>query len=164
MKFCLVLTVSLGLLTGFFLRSTPPSDEETLKNLELERSKCSNYTQKDADCFKAIMGPNLVIVDPLGGVTEYTKENIDGIYSKIHAENPNAKSTFEYSGISARVFGDTGIVTYKQKTTSAGYSNPQFNLTIEMPVVDTWHKESGKWKALVSANVSRHSIPAELYK
>jgi hypothetical protein len=30
-------------------RSAPPTDEETLKNLELEWSKCSNFTQKDAD-------------------------------------------------------------------------------------------------------------------
>jgi len=33
----------------------------------------------------------------------------------------------------------------------------------EMSVVDTWQKESGKWKVLVTANVSRHPIPPEQY-
>ena len=163
MKCCLGLFVLLGLLTGVLARSTPPSDEETLKNLELEWSKCSNYTQKDADCFKGVMGPQLVIVYPTGFLAEVTKDNIDGIYSKVLAENPKGKSSYEYSDIKVRVFGDTGIVTYSQKTTSAGYSDPKMNGSLEMSVVDTWQKQSGKWKVLVSANVSRHSIPPEQY-
>lgn len=164
MKFYLGLVAFLGLFTGVLTRSTPPSDEETLKNLELEWSKCSNYTQKDADCFKNVMGPKLVVISPNGLLIEFTKNNIDAIYSKWLAENPNAKNVYDYSDIKVSVFGDTAIVTYSQKTTMVGYSNPKFNGSVEMSVVDTWQKESGKWKVLVSANVSRHPMPPEVYQ
>ncbi len=89
------------------------------------------------------MGPQLVVISPNGVLIEFTKNNIDAIYSKALAENPNAKDVFEYSDIKVSVFGDTAIVTYSQKTTLVGYSNPKFNGTLEMSVVDTWQKESG---------------------
>jgi hypothetical protein len=95
--------------------SAPTSDEETLKNLEMESSKYSNSTQKDADFLKGIMGPEFVILYPQGTSSVLTPSNVDKEFSKYNAAEPDGKYIWVYSDVKARVFGDVGIVSYKQK-------------------------------------------------
>jgi hypothetical protein len=163
MKYIFGLIVSLGMLIGITY-SAPTSDEETLKNLEMESSKYSNYTQKDADFLKGIMGPEFVILFPQGTLSVLTPSNVDKEFSKNNAAEPDGKYIWVFSDVKARVFRDVGIVSYKQNTTGTGFKNPDYNISIEMSVVDTWQKQSGKWKLLSSANVSRHQLPESLYK
>jgi hypothetical protein len=61
------------------------------------------------------------------------------------------------------VYGDVGIVLYQQKTTATGYSDPKMNVELETSVVDTWQKAGGKWKVLVTANVSKHAMRPDKY-
>jgi ketosteroid isomerase-like protein len=144
--------------------SAPASDEETLKNLEMEWSKYSNNTPKDADFLKGIMGPEFVTLFPHGAISVVTPSNVDAEFSKFNAAEPDGKFVYVYTDVKARVFGDVGIVTYKQKSTGTGFKNPDYNISIETSVVDTWQKQSGKWKVLSSANVPRHQLPQALYK
>jgi ketosteroid isomerase-like protein len=130
----------------------------------MEWSKYSNNTQKDADFLKGIMGSEFVTLFPQGALSVLTPSNIDGQFSKYNAAEPDGKYVYVYSDIKARVFGDVGIVTYQQKSTGTGFKNPDYNISIEMSVVDTWQKQSGKWKVLSSANVSRHQLPEAVYK
>jgi ketosteroid isomerase-like protein len=163
MKLLIGLIVSLGMFIGFSY-AVPTSDEETLQNLEMEWSKYSNATQKDADFLKSIMGPEFVTLYPQGALTILTPANVNEAFSKSNAAEPDGKFTYVYTDVKARVFGDVGIVTYKQKTTATGFKNSDLNTSIEMMVVDTWQKQSGKWKVLSSANVPRHQLPESLYK
>src|SRR6266699_6289216 len=50
----------------------------------------------------------------------------------------------------------------QSKNHGYGFKNPDFNSTILMSVADTWQKQSGKWKALCSANVPRQPLPNEV--
>jgi hypothetical protein len=163
MKYFAGLLVSLGILFVVSTQSSPSSDEETLKNLELGWSKCANYTQKDADCFKRVIGPRLVVIQPNGMKQELTKDNIDEEYKKIYAANPKGKSVYEFSDIVAKVYGDVGIVTYDQKAVMKDYSDQKMNNDWEMSVVDTWQKIGGEWKVLVTANVSKRFVPSDKY-
>jgi ketosteroid isomerase-like protein len=162
---CLVgLLISLGLLVGIRTYSAPPSDEEALVALEQEWSKYSNFTQKDADYLKTIMGKQFITLFPQGTLSILTKENIDAWFSKANADNPEGKAAYISTNIVPHVFGDVALVTYKQKSTATGFKNPDYNVSIEMSVVDTWQKQSGKWKVLCSANASKHPLPPIFYK
>src|SRR6059058_4546185 len=48
--------------------SMPTSDEETLKNLEMEAAKHSGFSDADVAFQKSILGPRVISIDPLGHV------------------------------------------------------------------------------------------------
>src|SRR5262249_60124701 len=121
MKSILGLLVSLGLVFAIKTYSAPPSDEETLVALEKEWSKYSNFTQKDADYMKGVIGPQFITIFPQGVSSTVTPSTIEADFAKSRAENPDGKFVFEYSDIKAHVFGDTAVVTYNQKTTATGF-------------------------------------------
>ena len=83
----------------------------------------------------------------------------------IRAANPDAKASTEIRDIKARISGDTATVTYGGTYTSSGFKDPNANVPgARFVVVDTWQKQSGKWKLISSAAVSTEPIPAEAYK
>ena len=163
MKKLVGLLVFLGLLIGIRTFSAPPNDEENLINLEKEWSQHSNFTQQDADYTRSVIGKEYVIIFPEGSSSTLTPSTVDAEFAKARAENPEGKWVFEYSNIKPHVSGDVAVVTYNQKTTGTGFKNPDFNSTILMSVADTWQKQSGKWKALCSANVPRQPLPKGVY-
>jgi hypothetical protein len=91
MKYLLGLVVSLGMFIGI-THSAPASDEETLKNLEIEWSKYSNNTPKDADFLKGIMGPEFVTLFPQGALSVVTPSNVDAEFAKFNAAELVANS------------------------------------------------------------------------
>jgi hypothetical protein len=79
--------------------------------------------------------------------------------------NPDANVKMEISGIKVRISGDTATVTYGGTYTATGFKDPNTNVPgAHFVAVDTWQKQSGKWKFLAGAAVSTDPIPAEAYK
>jgi ketosteroid isomerase-like protein len=163
MKYLTGLLLSLGLLFGIRTYSAPPSDEETLISLEKEWSQHSNVTQQDADYLKSVIGKEFITIFPQGTSSILTPSTVDADFAKVRAENPEGKWVFEYSDIKPHVSGDVAVVTYNQKTTGTGFKNPDYNSVMLTSVADTWQKQSGKWKALCSANVPRQPLPKGVY-
>jgi ketosteroid isomerase-like protein len=163
MKKLIGLLVFLGLLVGVRTFSAPPNDEENLINLEKEWSQHSNFTQQDADYVKSMIGKEFLIIFPQGESSTLTPSTVDAEFAKARAADPVGKMVFEYSDIKPHVSGDVAVVTYNQKTTGTGFKNPDLNPTSLTSVADTWQKQSGKWKALCSANVPRQPLPKGVY-
>jgi hypothetical protein len=160
MKKLVGLLVFVGLLVGIRTFSAPPNDEENLINVEKEWSQHSNFTQQDADYVKLVIGKEFLIIFPQGESSTLTPSTE---FAKARAGDPVGKMVFEYSDIKPHVSGDVAVVTYNQKTTGTGFKNPDFNSTFLTSVADTWQKQSGKWKALCSANVPRQPLPKGVY-
>ena len=83
----------------------------------------------------------------------------------IRTANPDAKATQDIHDIKVRISGDTATVTYAGTYTSTGFKDPNANVPgAHFMTIDTWQKQSGKWKVLGGAAVSTEPIPAEAYK
>lgn len=145
--------------------SKPPSDEETLKNLEMEAAKHSGFSDADIAFTKSIFGPRVISLDPLGHVYDQSPAELEKMIVGMRMANPDAKQTIEVHDIKVRISGDTATVTFGGTYTSSGFKDPNANVPgAHFVAVDTWQKQSGKWKLIAGAAVSTEPIPAEAYK
>jgi ketosteroid isomerase-like protein len=145
--------------------SKPSSDEETLKNLEIEWAKHSNGTDADMAFQNGVVAPMSTSVDVFGIIRDQSPADLQKLTTDAKAANPNATTSFEIKDIKVRVYGDTAVVTYDSTFTSSGMKDKNLNVTGAQSVsVDTWQKRTGKWKYIAGANVSKQPIPPEVYK
>jgi hypothetical protein len=145
--------------------SRPTSDEETLKNLEMEAAKHPGYGESDVAFQKTIMGAHFIFIDPLGHTYDQTPADYEKMAVGIRTTNPDATVKIEIKDIKVRISGDTATVTYGGIYTATGFKDPNANVPgAHFVAVDTWQKQSGKWKFLAGAAVSTEPIPAEAYK
>jgi ketosteroid isomerase-like protein len=145
--------------------SRPTSDEETLKNLEMESAKHPGYGESDVTFQKSLQGNHFVFVDPLGHVYDQTPAEYEKMAVGIRTQNPDVKVKNEINDIKVRISGDTATVTYSGTYTAMGFKDSNANVPgAHFVAVDTWQKQSGKWKFLAGAAVSTEPIPADAYK
>ncbi len=163
--FSLVFISVFALVMGMRTSSKPPSDEETLKNLEMEGAKHSGFSDADVAFQKGLVGTRLISIDPLGHVYDMTPTSMEKIVVALRTANPDAKVSSEIHDIKVSISGDTAVVTYGGTYTSSGFKDPNANISAgHFVTVDTWQKQSGKWKLIAGATVSTDPIPAEAYK
>jgi ketosteroid isomerase-like protein len=145
--------------------SRPTSDEETVKNLEIEWAKHSGLGESDIAFQKTIMGDHLVFIDPIGHIYDQTPADFEKITVEMRTKNPDAKVTNEINDIKVRVSGNIATATHGGTYTATGFKDPNANVPGAHYVsVDTWQKQSGKWKVIAGAAVTTEPIPAEAYK
>jgi len=145
--------------------SMPTSDEETLKNLEMEAAKHSGFSDADVAFQKSILGPRVVSIDPLGHVYDQSQADYEKMIVGIRTANPDAKASTDIHDVKVRISGDTATVAYAGTYTSSGFKDPNANVPgAHFVSIDTWQKQSGKWKLIAGAAVSTEPIPAEAYK
>jgi ketosteroid isomerase-like protein len=145
--------------------SRPTSDEETLKNLEMESAKHPGYGESDVAFQKTIMGAHFIFIDPLGHTYDQTPADYEKMAVGIRTTNPDATMKIEIKDIKVRISGDTATVSYGGTFTATGFKDPNANVPgAHFVAVDTWQKQSGKWKFLAGAAVSTEPIPADAYK
>lgn len=83
----------------------------------------------------------------------------------MRTANPDAKAKIDISDIKVRISGDTATAWYSGTYTATGFKDPNANVPgAHFVAIDTWQKQSGKWKLLGGAAVSTESIRAEAYK
>ncbi|HXX72872.1 MAG TPA: nuclear transport factor 2 family protein, partial [Candidatus Acidoferrales bacterium] len=148
------------------ISSKPPSDDEgTLKNLEMEGAKHPGYSDTDIAFQKSNMATRVISIDPLGHVYDQTPADYEKMAVGIRTGNPDAKASMEIHDIKVSISGDTAVVTFGGTYTSTGFKDPNANVPgAHFVSVDTWQKQSGKWKLIAGAAVSTEPIPAEAYK
>jgi|SRR5215469_11422263 len=145
--------------------SKPPSDEETVKNLEMEGAKHSGFSDADIAFWKGVSGTHVMYIDPLGHVYDQTPADFEKMMVGTRTSNPDAKASTEIHDIKVGISGDTAIVTSRQTYTSSGFKDPNANISAGHYVaIDTWQKQSGKWKVIAASSVSTEPIPPEAYK
>ena len=145
--------------------SMPTSDEEALKNLEMEAAKHSGFSDADVAFQKSILGPRVVSIDPLGHVYDQSQADYEKMIVGIRTANPDAKASTDIHDVKVRISGDTATVTYAGTYTASGFKDPNANVPgAHFVSIDTWQKQSGKWKLIAGAAVSTEPIPAEAYK
>ncbi|HEV2196619.1 MAG TPA: nuclear transport factor 2 family protein [Candidatus Acidoferrum sp.] len=145
--------------------SMPASDEETLKNLEVESAKHSGFSDADIAFAKTIFGSRVISIDPLGHIYDQSPADFEKMMVGVRTANPDAKATEDIHDIKVRISGDTATVTYAGTYTATGFKDPKANVSgAHFVTIDTWQKRSGKWKVLGGAAVSTEPIPAEAYK
>ena len=163
--FSLLLISVFALVICMRTSSKPPSDEETLKNLEMEGAKHPGYSDADIAFQKSTMGTRVISIDPLGHVYDQTPADLEKMEVGIRTSNPDAKASMEIHDIKVSISGDTAVVTFRGTYTSTGFKDPNANVPgAHFVSVDTWQKQSGKWKLIAGAAVSTEPIPAEAYK
>jgi hypothetical protein len=161
----LLLILLVGLLLSTRTFSKPQSDEETIKNLEMEGSKHAGFGDSDVAFQKTIMGSHETFIDPLGHVYDQTPADMEKMVVGIRTANPDAKATIEISDVKVRISGDTATALYHGTYTTTGFKEPNANVPgAHFVTLDTWQKQSGKWKIIGGAAVSTEPIPAEAYK
>jgi len=161
----LLLVSLLALVVCTRILSRPTSDEETLKNLEMESAKHPGYSETDVTFQKSLQGEHFVFVDPLGHVYDQTPSEFEKMAIGIRTQNPDVKVKMDIGDIKVHVSGDAATVTYSGTYTATGFKDPNANVPgTHFVEVDTWQKQSGKWKFLAGAGVSTEPIPAEAYK
>ena len=163
--FSLLLISLFALMISTRTSSTPTSDEETLKNLEMDAAKHSGFGEADVAFQKSIQGPRVISVDPFGHIYDQTPADYEKMIVGMRTANPEAKATTDIHDIKVRISGDTATVTFHGTYTASGFKDPNANVPgAHFVVVDTWQKQSGKWKLIAGAAVSTEPIPAEAYK
>jgi hypothetical protein len=145
--------------------SSPSSDEETLKKLEMETAKHAGFGEADVAFQKSVFGPRVISIDPLGHVYDQGPADVEKMNVAIRTANPDAKADMQISDIKVRISGDMATVWYKGTYTATGFRDPNANVPgAGFVAIDTWQKQSGKWKLMANAGVSTGPIPAEAYK
>ena len=163
--FSLLLILLFTLVISTQTSSAPTTDEETLKNLEMEAAKHSGFSDADIAFAKTIFASRVVSIDPLGHIYDQSAADFEKMMAGIRAANPDAKASMEIRDIKIHISGDTAAVTYGGTYTSSGMKDPNANVPgAHFVTVDTWQKQSGKWKIIAGASVSTEPIPAEAYK
>src|SRR6516225_12008565 len=87
--------------------SMPTSDEETLKNLEMEAAKHSGFSDADVAFQKSILGPRVVSIDPLGHVYDQSQAYYVKMIVGIRTANPDAKATTAIPDVKVGFLGYT---------------------------------------------------------
>ena len=85
--------------------SMPTSDEETLKNLEMEAGKHSGFSDADVAFQKSIQGPHVISIDPLGHVYDQSPAEYEKMVVGIRTANPDAKASVDIHDIKVRISG-----------------------------------------------------------
>lgn len=131
----------------------------------MEAAKHSGFGDSDVAFQKSILGAHCMSVDPLGHVYDQTPADYEKMIVGIRSGNPDAKAQSEISDIKVRITGDTATVTFSGIYTATGFKDQNANVPgAHFVAVDTWQKQSGKWKIIAGAAVSTGPIPAEAYK
>jgi ketosteroid isomerase-like protein len=154
-----LLTLSVAVVVAGVVVARPapaPSDEETLKNLELEWHKVVFLSDAHIAFAKANFASRTILVTPPGQIDDQTIAEVEKDAVEFKAANPNAKVTSDIHDIAVHLYGDTAIVTYSSTMRFSGFKMPAMDATIQTVRLDTWQKQSGKWKFLAGA-----SVPAE---
>jgi hypothetical protein len=163
--FSLVLISLFALVICLRSSSKSPSDEETLKNLEMEAARHAGFSDEDIAFQKSIFGSRVIGIGYLGHAYEQTPAAFEKFILKIRTANPDARTSVEISDIKVFVSGDTALVTYRGISASSGFKDPKQNVAARHFVsLDTWQKQSGDWKVIAGAAVPTEPIPAEAYK
>jgi hypothetical protein len=163
--FSLVLITVFALVICVRSLSKPPSDEETLKNLEMEAAKHAGFSDPDIAFQKSIFGSRVTSIGYLGHISDQTPAAFEKFIVRIRTANPAAKVSVDISDIRVTISGDTAAVTYQGTSTSSGFKDPNQNIPARHFVsLDTWQKQSGEWKVIAGAAVPTEPIPAEAYK
>ena len=161
-----ILMLVLVVLMAVVANSSPPqSDEETLKNLEIELNKHGGYSDEDIKVQTSVMASSWRVVDPLGRLYVVNPADLEKNAIATRKANPDPKATGEIHDVKVYFSRDTAIVTYTGTFNSSGFKEAAANVSNGHFIgVDTWQKQSGKWKVLAGAVVSTEPIPAEAYK
>ena len=163
--FSLVLISIFALVICVRTSSKPPSDEETLKNLETEGAKHSGFSDADITFWKDVSGTRVIYISPTGHIDDQTPAEFEKMMIGTRTSNPDAKGSTEIHDIKVSISGDTAIVTSRQISTLSGLKDPNANISAGHYVaIDTWQKQSGKWKFLGGSLVSTEPIPSAAYK
>jgi hypothetical protein len=103
-------------------------------------------------------------IDPLGHVYDHSPADPEKTMIGTRTSNPDAKASNEIQDIKVSISGDTAIVTCRSTYKSSGFIDPNANISAGCYVeIETWQKQSGKWKILAGAAVSSEPIPPEAY-
>src|ERR1700675_1932619 len=105
-SFSLVLFAVLALLVsrGF---SKPASDEEILRNLEIEWTKHINNTDADVAFQRSILASHFTGIDVFGNIHDQTPADMEKMGAASKAANPDAKASVEIKDLKVRISGDT---------------------------------------------------------
>jgi ketosteroid isomerase-like protein len=145
--------------------SQSTSDEETLKKLEIEGATHAGTSDADIAFGKKIEGEHVVSVDPLGHVSDQTPADVEKMSLGMRKADPDVKASIEIHEIKVRISGDTAIVTYAGTYNATGHKDARYDVpNAKFVAVDTWQKQSGKWKLLAQAIVATDPIPSDVYK
>jgi ketosteroid isomerase-like protein len=145
--------------------SQSASDEETLKKLEIEGAKHAGTSDADIAFGKKVNSEHVVTVDPLGHVSDQTPGDVEKMTVGIRKADPDIKASIEIQDIKVRISGDTAIVTYSGTYNATGHKDARYDVpNAKFVAVDTWQKQSGKWKILAQTFVATEPIPSEVYK
>jgi ketosteroid isomerase-like protein len=145
--------------------SQSTSDEETLKKLEIEGAKHAGTSDADIAFGKKVSSEHVVTVDPLGHVSDQTPADVEKMTLGIRKADPDIKASIEIQDIKVRISGDTAIVTYSGTYNATGHKDARYDVpNAKFVAVDTWQKQSGKWKILAQTFVATEPIPSEVYK
>ncbi len=145
--------------------SQQTSDEETLKKLELEGATHAGTSDADIAFGKKVSSEHVVSVDPLGHVTDQTPADVEKMSVGMRKADPDVKASVEIQDIKVRISGDTAIVTYSGTYHATGHKDARYDVpNAKFVAVDTWQKQSGKWKILAQTFVATEPIPSEMYK
>jgi len=145
--------------------SQSTSDEETLKKLEIEGAKHAGTSDADIAFGKKVNSEHVVTVDPLGHVSDQTPDDVEKMTLGIRKADPDIKASIEIQDIKVRISGDTAIVTYSGTYNATGHKDARYDVpNAKFVAVDTWQKQSGKWKILAQTFVATEPIPSEVYK
>ena len=145
--------------------SQSTSDEETLKNLEIEGAKHAGMSDADIAFGKKVSSEHVVTVDPLGHVSDQTPADVEKMSVGMRKADPDVKASVDIQDIKARISGNTAIVTYSGVYNTTGHKDARYDVpNAKFVAVDTWQKQSGQWKILAQAFVATDQIPSEAYK
>jgi len=145
--------------------SQSASDEETLKKLEIEGAKHAGTSDADIAFGKKVNSEHVVSVDPLGHVSDQTPADMEKMTLGMRKADPDIKASIEIQDIKVRISGDTAIVTYSGTYNATGHKDARYDVpNAKFVAVDTWQKQSGKWKILAQTFVATEPIPSEVYK
>src|SRR5438034_11323311 len=97
--------------------SMPTSDEETLKNLEMEAAKHSGFSDADVAFQKSILGPRVISIDPLGHVYDQSPADYEKMIVGIRTANPDAKASTDIHDVkvdrkSTRLNSSHTVISY----------------------------------------------------
>jgi ketosteroid isomerase-like protein len=160
----LVLSAAVFAFYGLRTLSIPSSDEETLKNLETEWAKHINGTDEDIAFQDSVLAPRATVLDALGNIVDLSRAELEENAADTKSANPDAKRSIKIKDIKVRVYGDTAIVTYINDFSGTGMKDKNLNMTGATANINTWQKQSGKWKCIAGASISTQPIPPEAYQ
>jgi hypothetical protein len=99
------LVLVFALVTCIRTSSKPPSDEDTLKNLEMEAARNVGFSDADIAFQKGILGSRVIGIDYLGHINDRTPDAFERLIIGIRKLNPDAKASVDMSNIKVVISG-----------------------------------------------------------